>query len=222
LLPSNSSKAFTVYFTEGKITYAISLITLFGFFRGGILDSESIEWKRKSLIRYWESELRKTIPGTPEGEAAYQRYRKSTTWLEIREHALIRSKRKCEGCGISNSKLDVHHDNYERVGGNELPQDLLVLCPDCHAKAELRRKRIIESDNDEALFASRMIGFAKKILNGDNLPGDEEELFLNYLYKNNLPQLEEEYEDQYILGPELDSADDFYYEFKRRVMNKDY
>ena len=89
-------------------------------------------------------------------------------------------------------------------------------------KQSLGEKEQLESDNDEALYTSRVIGFAKKILSGENRPGDEEELFLNCLYKNNLPQLEEEYEDQYILGPEIDSADDFYYEFKRRVMNNDY
>lgn len=52
----------------------------------------------------------------------------------VRPFALDCADHKCERCGAYNVSLDVHHKTYERLGF-EAPEDLEVLCRDCHNKA---------------------------------------------------------------------------------------
>ncbi len=69
----------------------------------------------------------------------YERYLRSDWWLHRRREALFRAGQKCERCGWiepprSRLRLEVHHLTYVRLG-REWPDDLVVLCPDCHATA---------------------------------------------------------------------------------------
>jgi 5-methylcytosine-specific restriction endonuclease McrA len=61
----------------------------------------------------------------------YERYLRSAVWRAKRDGALRSARSECEECG-SRFDLQVHHRNYDRVGGNELPSDLQVLCEPCH------------------------------------------------------------------------------------------
>jgi len=77
----------------------------------------------------------------------YLAYLRTDIWQKKREEALIRAERMCEKCHTSRY-LDVHHKNYHRVGGDELPRDLQVLCRPCHRAAHVtvdQRSAIIES-----------------------------------------------------------------------------
>jgi hypothetical protein len=51
----------------------------------------------------------------------------------------------------------VHHKTYERLGC-ELDQDLEVLCPDCHKKADAERNSQTQSHHEDA----RLDGWATK------------------------------------------------------------
>lgn len=62
--------------------------------------------------------------------ATYADYLKSAHWQETRYKAIQRAGQKCQVCA-STDRLDVHHNNYSRLGG-ELPTDLVVLCRPCH------------------------------------------------------------------------------------------
>lgn len=64
-------------------------------------------------------------------DAAYREFLKSPEWWAIRAGALERSGNQCFGCE-STQNLHVHHVSYKRVGGNEVPDDLMVLCRSCH------------------------------------------------------------------------------------------
>lgn len=55
----------------------------------------------------------------------------SPVWKRLREEALERSDHTCKHCGTED-ELQVHHLNYERFGGMERPEDLIVLCRTCH------------------------------------------------------------------------------------------
>lgn len=70
---------------------------------------------------------RRTLEGMP-----YEDYLRTDAWKMRREQALRDAGNKCQLC-YSPKYLDVHHKTYERRG-HELPQDLTVLCRDCHAK----------------------------------------------------------------------------------------
>ena len=62
---------------------------------------------------------------------SYSEYLWSTEWLIRRADALAAADYSCQRCGKMHG-LDVHHVTYERLG-NELPDDLEVLCRGCHA-----------------------------------------------------------------------------------------
>lgn len=69
----------------------------------------------------------------------YKAYLRSREWGIKSAAARERAGYACERCG-SNSELEVHHKHY-RMLGNEKPEDLEVLCPKCHVKADDERKQ---------------------------------------------------------------------------------
>jgi len=76
---------------------------------------------------------------------SYQKYLRSPEWKLRRLTALIAADWTCNRCGvkpprgssaklvdvIASESLTVHHKTYRRLG-NELPEDLEVLCESCH------------------------------------------------------------------------------------------
>jgi len=63
----------------------------------------------------------------------YDLYLKTEEWQVTRLRAIENAQGKCQGCGALGIELHVHHKTYERRG-EELPDDLIVLCKECHAK----------------------------------------------------------------------------------------
>lgn len=60
----------------------------------------------------------------------YADYLQTEHWQKTRTEALERALHCCQVCN-SPTQLNVHHRTYERRG-NELPEDLIVLCQSCH------------------------------------------------------------------------------------------
>lgn len=60
----------------------------------------------------------------------YRAYLDSDHWKQKRSIALHQAGNRCQVCN-EGGQLDVHHRTYERLG-DELPQDLIVLCRNCH------------------------------------------------------------------------------------------
>lgn len=58
-------------------------------------------------------------------------YLKSRKWQALRTIILGRDHHTCRKCGIDDVPLEVHHIHYDNLG-EELPEDLLTLCRDCH------------------------------------------------------------------------------------------
>jgi hypothetical protein len=61
----------------------------------------------------------------------YAAFLLSAEWRAMRLAAIHRAGGRCLVCN-SSERLEVHHRTYERVGGGELPDDLVVLCDWCH------------------------------------------------------------------------------------------
>jgi len=57
-------------------------------------------------------------------------YYNSWQWQHLRKLKIEWGGYKCERCG-SNKELQVHHKHYKSFG-DEMPWDLIVLCPQCH------------------------------------------------------------------------------------------
>ena len=71
----------------------------------------------------------------------------SEAWAKIRTDIYILRKKTCEHCGGGIRKsFQVHHINYDRYGGDEEPEDLILVHPRCHAMIhgkikEFKRKK---------------------------------------------------------------------------------
>jgi len=51
----------------------------------------------------------------------------------------------CQRCGFGSTNLEVHHLNYDRFG-KERMTDLIVLCKQCHEKADRERVQKREAE----------------------------------------------------------------------------
>jgi len=65
-----------------------------------------------------------------EKQLSHRAYLQSPLWKQIRKKALDKYGEVCFKC--KERGTDVHHLTYERAGGNELIEDLQVLCRGCH------------------------------------------------------------------------------------------
>src|SRR5829696_8829041 len=61
----------------------------------------------------------------------FAEYRVQPEWQARRTAALARAGYRCQLCAEHDTRLDVHHNTYERYG-DEAPADLIVLCAPCH------------------------------------------------------------------------------------------
>lgn len=65
----------------------------------------------------------------------YVKYLQSPEWAVVRRLALEQAGHACRLCGApeDESRLQVHHRTYERLGA-ELLADVIVLCGPCHLR----------------------------------------------------------------------------------------
>ncbi len=64
---------------------------------------------------------------------SYAAYLNSGAWKKKRKIALKRAGYRCQLCSTKETRLEVHHNCYDRLGKEE-PEDLCVLCSPCHKK----------------------------------------------------------------------------------------
>ncbi len=62
----------------------------------------------------------------------YEAYMKSSKWRWKAKARRKLDKYMCQACGARNTKLDVHHVSYARLG-NENMSDLITVCRECHS-----------------------------------------------------------------------------------------
>jgi hypothetical protein len=93
----------------------------------------------------------------------YEKYIRSPEWQVKRAAAIVAAGGKCQLCS-STKKLNVHHNNYDRLG-NEIPTDLAVLCEDCHeAFHAIRDERTKQKARQRAEAKGRRYGNHKPLL----------------------------------------------------------
>lgn len=69
--------------------------------------------------------------------AEYDEYMKSDKWKRRKARLYAKRGHVCEMCGAT-WPLEVHHKDYTRLG-HEIDDDLLIVCRDCHPKADAER-----------------------------------------------------------------------------------
>jgi len=70
----------------------------------------------------------------------YNRYINSPEWRRFRTKVLKERGHKCEICKKEGNSFDIHHLTYERLG-NELLEDVQVLCQSCHKEIHKKNKK---------------------------------------------------------------------------------
>lgn len=63
----------------------------------------------------------------------YNDYLKTEHWQQVRKEALVRAGYRCQLNSDHKNRLEVHHNNYNHLGA-ERPQDVFVMCEDCHGR----------------------------------------------------------------------------------------
>jgi len=83
---------------------------------------------------FWEDKIIE-CKDTGEKVVGYKNYLKTKHWKYKRISIYRKYDRRCTKCGEAFQLIDsnVHHLTYERVG-NELDEDLVLLCKECHKK----------------------------------------------------------------------------------------
>ena len=69
----------------------------------------------------------KTPPLSARGRKFYETFIASAMWAAKKAPILRRAGGQCERCPRTGCVLEVHHRNYDRFGGDELPSDLEAL-----------------------------------------------------------------------------------------------
>lgn len=71
-----------------------------------------------------------------ERKREYAEYRRTEEWREVRRRVWDKAKGKCERCGRSEGRRDVHHLHYDGVIFHELEGDnlrfVVLYCENCH------------------------------------------------------------------------------------------
>ncbi len=86
----------------------------------------------KGCTGSWIVRLPDTEEPPEEPEFSYPEYLASDEWKAKAAAAKKAAGMRCQVCNAADTILDTHHRTYERIG-NERPEDLIVLCRDCHA-----------------------------------------------------------------------------------------
>lgn len=63
----------------------------------------------------------------------YEQYLRTVHWRAFRAWILKERGRCCERCEERYGEIDVHHVTYDNLG-REKPEDVIVLCRECHDK----------------------------------------------------------------------------------------
>lgn len=93
--------------------------------------------------------------------AEYDAYIRSARWKNICTLKKKEAGNKCERCGHSSARLEVHHLTYERFK-RESFTDLRVLCKECHEIEDKKRKMAQEQKARKRLYDARFEGYMNK------------------------------------------------------------
>ena len=65
------------------------------------------------------------------GQVNYYKYLESEKWKKKRDARLRIDRFTCQTC-CATDRLEVHHKHYESLGREDVDDDLITLCRECH------------------------------------------------------------------------------------------
>ena len=96
----------------------------------------------------WWTTAKFLCEDTKEECIGYEEYLKSKHWFKTRVEIFRRDNHHCQMCNKALELRDanVHHKTYDNVG-KEHPEDLILLCPDCHKKVhQISKRKYVKKD----------------------------------------------------------------------------
>jgi len=81
----------------------------------------------------------------------------SAQWTSLKRQIIERRGNRCERCGGEDRSLDLHHLHYRSMG-NEQPEDVVLLCRDCHAEADKARDEKNRPQQDQPPLEGLIVG----------------------------------------------------------------
>jgi len=142
----------------------------------------------------------------------------------VREYVLYRDKHKCQHCKKKNLKLQVHHIESRKTGGNS-PDNLLTLCLECHKrhhsgeiKLKANKKKNFKHEGFMTIVHQMMVDKLRTLVNNV-------EITYGYITKYNREQysLEKSHiNDAFIIsgGTTQEKCTGYKYNFVRRQNRK--
>lgn len=97
----------------------------------------------KEFTRLWfkHADIRLGKPRTrTRTTSSYKAVVWSGHWKKLVKAQKALAGGSCERCGRERDQLEVHHLHYERAG-QELPEDVVVVCRPCHRTLDRLRRR---------------------------------------------------------------------------------
>lgn len=99
-------------------------------------------WKKKALDYVEERFQQEALQEPQQGNVDYKNYINSGSWKQKVAEKLKLANWKCQRCGASGIKLDVHHLHYETLGNEDLDTDVIAVCRKCHLEMELEKEKV--------------------------------------------------------------------------------
>jgi len=76
----------------------------------------------------------------------YQQRISSAQWKSLKREIIEQRGNRCERCGQESASLELHHKHYRSLG-SEQPEDVELLCAECHTRADgARAAEFCQSD----------------------------------------------------------------------------
>lgn len=96
------------------------------------------------------TQIDQAVVATEHKPPSYNEHIASHVWQEKRALRLNIDQRMCQTCLHDGSEyqLEVHHKTYERFGAEDVENDLITLCSECHEAITnvIRRRRYKKKD----------------------------------------------------------------------------
>jgi len=136
-------KDYCKYFGKLKVTTIITGFRKIHWSSHEILDYGMLDLPPSVLITkgYWFSLSPESVIKLKEDNHWFSEQNNyGKEWNQIREKVLIRDENRCQGCGESKSKLEIHHKiPFKKFNNTQSANDLsnlVTLCSSCHKEAE--------------------------------------------------------------------------------------
>jgi 5-methylcytosine-specific restriction endonuclease McrA len=81
----------------------------------------------------------------------YQKHISSAQWKSLKREVIEQRGNRCERCEKESAPLALHHLHYDSFG-NEQPEDVALLCAECHKEAHPRATTTWPKPKDEGLI----------------------------------------------------------------------